>query len=88
MVCCKPKENLSDHSRIPSQTEASYLKPGANERNINDQQLRTLLDVTTGRQESQQPTASQIIRICMDIYLKINKTVKIYINRYGSIHTA
>ena len=30
----------------------------------------------TGRPESQQPTRSQIIRICMEIYLKIDKMAK------------
>ena len=40
--------------------------------------------VSTGRpdQESQQHTGSQIIRICMEIYLKIDKTVKMYKNSY------
>ena len=39
--------------------------------------------LSTGRPESQQPTkGSQIIRICMEIYLKINKMVKIYKNSY------
>ena len=32
----------------------------------------------TGRSESQQPTGSQIIGICMEIYLKIDKMVKMY----------
>ena len=32
--------------------------------------------LATGRPESQQPTGSQIIRICMEIYLKIDKMVK------------
>ena len=36
----------------------------------------------TGRPESQQHTGSQIIRICMEIYLKIDKTVKMYKNSY------
>ena len=42
----------------------------------------------TGRPESQQHTGSQIIRICMEIYLKIDKTVKMYKNSYESIHTS
>ena len=33
---------------------------------------------TTGSPESQQHTGSQIIRICMEIYLKIDRTVKMY----------
>ena len=37
---------------------------------------------TTGSPESQQHTGSQIIRICMEIYLKIDKTVKLYKNSY------
>ena len=36
----------------------------------------------TGRPESQQPTGSQIIRICMEIYLKIDKMVEMYKNSY------
>ena len=36
----------------------------------------------TGSPESQQHTGSQIIRICMEIYLKIDKTVKMYKNSY------
>ena len=43
---------------------------------------------TTGSPESQQHTGSQIIRICMEIYLKIDKTVKMYKNSYLSIHTS
>ena len=31
---------------------------------------------------SQQPIGSQIIRICIGIYRKIDKTVKMYINSY------
>ena len=40
--------------------------------------LRWMLEIgfTTGKPESQQHTGSQIIRICMEIYLKIDKTVK------------
>ena len=38
--------------------------------------------LNTGRPESQQPTGSQIIRICMKIYLKIDKMVKMYKNSY------
>ena len=38
--------------------------------------------LVTGGPESQQHTGSQIIRICMEIYLKINKTVKMYKNSY------
>ena len=37
---------------------------------------------TRGLPESQQPTGSQIIRICMGIYRKIDKTVKMHINSY------
>ena len=37
---------------------------------------------TTGSPESQQHTGSQIIRICMEIYLKIDKMVKMYKNSY------
>ena len=33
----------------------------------------------SGNPESQQPTGSQIIRICMGIYRKIDKTVRMYI---------
>ena len=33
---------------------------------------------TTGHPESQQPTGSSIIRLCMEIYLKIDKIVEIY----------
>ncbi|XP_015774007.1 PREDICTED: centrosome-associated protein 350-like [Acropora digitifera] len=36
---------------------------------------------TTESPESQQHSGSQIIRICMDIYLKIDKTVKMYKNK-------
>ena len=37
----------------------------------------------TGSPESQQPTGSQFfIRICMEIYLKIDKMVKMYKNSY------
>ena len=32
--------------------------------------------------ESQQPTESQITRICMEIYLTIDKMVKMYKNSY------
>ena len=34
--------------------------------------------LNTGTPESQQPTESQIIRICMEIYVKIDKMVKMY----------
>ena len=34
--------------------------------------------ITTGLPESQQPTGSQVIRICMEIYVKIDKMVKMY----------
>ena len=43
---------------------------------------RPCMVVTTGSPESQQHTGSQIIRICMGIYLKIDKTVKMYKNSY------
>ena len=42
---------------------------------------------TTGNPDSQQSTGSQIIRICIGIYRKIDKTVKRCINSYQSIHT-
>ena len=35
-----------------------------------------------GTQKSQQPTGSQIIRICVEIYLKIDKMIKMYKNSY------
>ena len=38
--------------------------------------------IATGSPESQQHSGSQIIRICMEIYLKIDKTVKMYKNSY------
>ena len=38
--------------------------------------------LATERPESQQPTGSQIIRICMEIYLKIDKMVKMDKNSY------
>ena len=38
------------------------------------------VDCSTGRPESQQPTESQITRICMEIYLTMNKMVKMYKN--------
>ena len=34
--------------------------------------------LNTGTPESQQPTESQIIRICMEIYVQIDKMVKMY----------
>ena len=36
----------------------------------------------TGHPESQQPTGSQILRICMEIYLKIDEMVKMNKNSY------
>ena len=36
----------------------------------------------TGRPESQEPTGSQIIRICLEIYLKIDRMVKMYKNSF------
>ena len=38
--------------------------------------------IVTGSPESEQHSGSQIIRICMEIYLKIDKTVKMYKNSY------
>ena len=38
--------------------------------------------ISTGSPESQQHSGSQIIRICMEIYLKIDKAVKMYKNSY------
>ena len=38
------------------------------------------MSLTTERPESQQPTGSQIITICTEIYLKIDKMVKMYKN--------
>ena len=44
-----------------------------------------LSNAITGSPDSQQPTGSQIIRICMGIYRKIDKTVKMYVNSYRSV---
>ena len=46
---------------------------------------KEILRQSTGSPESQlsqQHSGSQIIRICMEIYLKIDKTVKMYKNSY------
>ena len=43
--------------------------------------VRTDSCLCTGSPGSQQHTGSQIIRICMEIYLKIGKTVKMYKKR-------
>ena len=43
--------------------------------------------VCTGIPDLQQPTGSQIIRLYMGIYSKIDKTVKMYINSYKNIQT-
>ena len=52
-------------------------------------QMESLLSrLAIGSPESGQPTGSQIIRICTKIYLKIDKTVKMYQNSYQSIHTS
>ena len=41
--------------------------------------LKNFESLSTGTPESQQPTESQIIRICMEIYVyKIDKMVKMY----------
>ena len=40
------------------------------------------ISAATKGPESKKPTGSQIIRICMGIYRNIDKTVKMYINRY------
>ena len=45
-----------------------------------------IIRVITGRPESQQPTGSHIIRICMEIYLKIAKIVKMCENSYLSTY--
>ena len=41
-----------------------------------------------GAQNHNSRIGSQIIRICMEIYLKIDKMVKMYKNSYWSIHTS
>ena len=41
----------------------------------------------TGDPDSQQPTGSQIIRICMEIYCEIDKTVKTHINSHLCVCT-
>ena len=43
--------------------------------------------VCRGIPDLQQPTGSQIIRLYMGIYRKIDKTVKMYINSYKNIQT-
>ena len=47
-----------------------------------DPLIRHTPSICKGSPESQQPTGSQIIRICMGIYRKIDKTVKMYIKSY------
>ena len=41
----------------------------------------------TGHLDSQQPTGSEIIRICMGIYQEIDKTVKTHINSHLCAYT-
>ena len=49
---------------------------------------RLILVKAQGTQNHDSCTGSQIIRICMEIYLKIDKMVKMYKNSYLSIHTS
>ena len=44
--------------------------------------FKDCIRMTTGLPESQQPTGGQVIRICIEIYLKIDKMVKMYKNSY------
>ena len=65
-------------------TRGKKLVPSHESEALEDKQklqMKTFCE-TTGRPESQQYTGSQIIRICIEIYLKIDKTVKMYENSY------
>ena len=69
-----PREQGPEGLATPSQINATPTSKTVENPDV--------VSFSTGSPESQQLTGSQFIRICMEIYLKIDKTVKMYKNSY------
>ena len=76
------KETLCDLNLLRHARDFEFLYVASTMACENIRVCSKVFCIVTGSRESQQHSGSQIIRICMEIYLKLDKTVKMYKNSY------